>query len=67
METWNNLKTTVDLEIIIGPCFPVDTDLEPNLTDGRKDKVLLCPVRGMSGQDLRSIQVKGVGSSSAHT
>ncbi len=56
-----------NLEKISGPCFPADTDLGPNLTDGRIDKVLSCPVGGMSGRDLRSIQVKGAGSSSAHT
>lgn len=52
-----------NLERISGPCFPFDTDLD--LTVGRIDKVLSCPVGGMSGQDLRSIQVKGA--SSAHT
>lgn len=55
------------LERISGPYIPVDTDLQPNLTDGRMDKVLACSVGRMSQQDLRSIQVKGTGTSSAHT
>lgn len=55
------------LERKSGPYFPDDTDLGPNLTDGRMDKVLACPVGRMSRQDLRSIQVKGTGSSSAHS
>lgn len=43
---------------LICPCFPVDTDLEPSLTDGQMDKVPSCVWTGFnvhSGERRRVI------------